>query len=159
MKLKMHRPALVMNRIGASLIDMFLISVMYGAVVAVMTGNYSAIFNRFNISFGDYRYDLVVVFILMAIYFILLPFIWNGVTLGKKVTRIKLISLQSEKLTLQTLTIRFFVLLLPNILLLGIPILCNVYMMLFRKDNCGFQDLITKTKVISLVLIKKDLFI
>ncbi|MGQ0514706.1 RDD family protein, partial [Bacillus sp. D-CC] len=146
-----HRPALVMNRIGASLIDMFLISVMYGAVVAVMTGNYSAIFNRFNISFGDYRYDLVVVFILMAIYFILLPFIWNGVTLGKKVTRIKLISLQSEKLTLQTLTIRFFVLLLPNILLLGIPILCNVYMMLFRNDNCGFQDLITKTKVISLV--------
>ena len=133
MKLKMHRPALVMNRIGASLIDMFLISVMYGAVVAVMTGNYSAIFNRFNISFGDYRYDLAVVFILMAIYFILLPFIWNGVTLGKKVTRIKLISLKSEKLTLQTLTIRFFVLLLPNILLLGIPILCNVYMMLFRK--------------------------
>ncbi|MCU5714973.1 RDD family protein, partial [Bacillus cereus] len=131
MKLKMHRPALVMNRIGASLIDMFLISVMYGAVVAVMTGNYSAIFNRFNISFGDYRYDLAVVFILMAIYFILLPFIWNGVTLGKKVTRIKLISLKSEKLTLQTLTIRFFVLLLPNILLLGIPILCNVYMMLF----------------------------
>ncbi|AJH68196.1 RDD family protein [Bacillus sp. Gnz1/3] len=151
MKLKMHRPALVMNRIGASLIDMFLISVMYGAVVAVMTGNYSAIFNRFNISFGDYRYDLAVVFILMAIYFILLPFIWNGVTLGKKVTRIKLISLKSEKLTLQTLTIRFFVLLLPNILLLGIPILCNVYMMLFRKDNCGFQDLITKTKVISRV--------
>lgn len=37
MKLKMHRPALVMNRIGASLIDMFLISVMYGAVVAIMT--------------------------------------------------------------------------------------------------------------------------
>ncbi|HDR7147519.1 TPA: RDD family protein, partial [Bacillus thuringiensis] len=27
----------------------------------------------------------------------------------------------------------------------------NIYMMLFRKDNCGFQDLITKTKVISLV--------
>ncbi|HFK1544718.1 RDD family protein [Bacillus albus] len=151
MKLKMHRPALVMNRIGASLIDMFLISVMYGAVVAIMTGNYSAIFDRFNISFGDYRYDLAVVFILMAIYFILVPFIWNGVTLGKKVTRIKLISLKSEKLTLQTLTIRFFVLLLPNILLLGIPILCNVYMMLLRKDNCGFQDLITKTKVISLV--------
>lgn len=115
MKLKMHRPALVMNRIGASLIDMFLISVMYGAVVAVMTGNYSAIFNRFNISFGDYRYDLAVVFILMAIYFILLPFIWNGVTLGKKVTRIKLISLKSEKLTLQTLTIRFCIVITEHI--------------------------------------------
>ena len=106
MKLKMHRPALVMNRIGASLIDMFLISVMYGAVVAIMTGNYSAMFKRFNI-LGDFRYDFAVVFILMAIYFIVLPFIWNGVTLGKKVTRIKLISLKSEKLTLQTLIIRF----------------------------------------------------
>lgn len=151
MKLKMHRPALVMNRIGASLIDMFLISVMYGAIVAVITGNYSAIFNRFNISFGDYRYDLTVAFMLMAIYFILLPFIWNGSTVGKKVTRTKVISLTSEKLTLQTLIIRFFVLLLPNMLLLGIPLICNVYMMLFRKDNCGFHDLIAKTKVMSLV--------
>ncbi|MGG5792299.1 RDD family protein [Bacillus nitratireducens] len=151
MKLKMHRPALVMNRIGASLIDMFLISVMYGAIVAVITGNYSAIFNRFNISFGDYRYDLTVAVMLMAIYFILLPFIWNGSTVGKKVTRTKVISLTSEKLTLQTLIIRFFVLLLPNILLLGIPLICNVYMMLFRKDNCGFHDLIAKTKVMSLV--------
>ncbi|PFU46426.1 RDD family protein [Bacillus cereus] len=151
MKLKMHRPALVMNRIGAALIDMFLISVMYGAIVAVITGNYSAIFNRFNISFGDYRYDLTVAFMLMAIYFILLPFIWNGSTVGKKITRTKVISLTSEKLTLQTLIIRFFVLLLPNILLLGIPLICNVYMMLFRKDNCGFHDLIAKTKVMSLV--------
>lgn len=108
-------------------------------------------FKRFNISLGDFRYDFAVVFILMAIYFIVLPFIWNGVTLGKKVTRIKLISLKSEKLTLQTLIIRFFVVLLPNVLLLGIPLICNIYMMLFRKDNCGFQDLITKTKVISLV--------
>ncbi|KFN03127.1 RDD family protein [Bacillus clarus] len=151
MKLKMHRPAVVMNRIGASIIDMFLISVMYGAVVAIITGNYSAIFNRFNISLGDYRYDLTLVFVLMAIYFVFVPFIWNGCTLGKKITRTKLISLTSEKLTMQTLIMRFFALLLPNILLLGIPLICNVYMMLFRKDNCGFHDLITKTKVMSIV--------
>ncbi|MDR4162760.1 RDD family protein, partial [Bacillus paranthracis] len=80
MKLKMNRTALVINRRGAYLIDMLVISVMYGKVVTVMTGNYSAIFNSFNISFGDYRYVLTVVFILMAIYFILLHFIWNGVT-------------------------------------------------------------------------------
>ncbi len=73
MKLKMHRPAVVMNRIGASIIDMFLISVLYGVIVAILTGNYSAIFNRFNVSLGDYRYDLTLVFILMAIYFIFSP--------------------------------------------------------------------------------------
>ncbi|MGQ0455101.1 RDD family protein [Bacillus sp. SS-TM] len=48
-------------------------------------------FKRFNISLGDFRYDFAVVFILMAIYFIVLPFLWNGVTLGKKITRIKLL--------------------------------------------------------------------
>ncbi|KEK25952.1 RDD family protein [Bacillus gaemokensis] len=151
MKLKMHRPAVVMNRLGASIIDMFLISVMYGVVVAIITGNYGAIFNRFNISLGDYRYDLALVFILMVIYFIFVPLVWKGCTIGKKLTRTRLISLVNEKLTIKTLTVRFFVLLLPNILLLGIPSICNVYMMLFRQDNSGFHDLITKTKVMSLV--------
>ena len=108
MKLKMHRPALVMNRIGASLIDMFLISVTYGAVVAIVTGNYSAIFNRFNISLGDYRYDLTLVFILMAINFILLPFLWNGSTIGKKVTRTRIVSLTSEKLTITNINNTIF---------------------------------------------------
>ncbi|MGI2731310.1 RDD family protein [Bacillus cytotoxicus] len=151
MKLKMHRPAVVMNRIGASIIDMFLISVLYGVIVAILTGNYSAIFNRFNVSLGDYRYDITLVFILMAIYFIFLPFIWNGCTIGKKITRIKLISLTRETLTIRMLLVRFFVLLVPNIVFLGIPAICNVYMMLFRQDNCGFHDLVTKTKVMSLV--------
>ncbi|MDM5189728.1 RDD family protein [Bacillus sp. DX4.1] len=151
MKLKMHRPAVVMNRLGASIIDMFFISVMYGAVVALATGNYGAIFNRFNISLGDYRYDLVLVFILMAVYFIFVPFVWNGCTIGKKITRTRLISLTSERITIQALIARFFVLLIPNILLLGIPSIVNVYMMLFRHDNCGFHDLIMKTKVMSIV--------
>ncbi|WP_020059358.1 RDD family protein [Bacillus sp. 123MFChir2] len=151
MKLKIHRPAIVMNRIGAAIIDMFFISVLYGAVVAITTGNYKAILNRFNVSSGDIRYDLGLVCVLMALYFIVLPFMWNGYTLGKKFTRTKLVSLTKEKLTLGILTMRFFVLLIPNILFLGIPIICNVYMMLFRSDNSGFHDLIVKTKVMSVV--------
>lgn len=151
MKLKMHRPAVVINRLGASAIDMFLISALYGVIVGIVTGEYSAMWKRFNISLGDYRYDFALVFLLMALYFIILPLVWNGCTVGKKVTRIKLISLTSEKVTLKILTMRFFVLLIPNILLLGIPSLCNIYMMLFRKDNSGFHDLVMKTRVISVV--------
>ncbi|MGF9962932.1 RDD family protein [Bacillus rhizoplanae] len=151
MKLKMHQPAIVMNRLGAAIIDMFFISVLYGAIVAITTGNYKAILNRFNVSSGDIRYDLGLVFLLMALYFIVLPFIWNGYTPGKKITRTKLVSLTSEKLSLGILITRFIVLLVPNILLLGIPEIFNVYMMLFRSDNSGFHDLIVKTKVMSVV--------
>lgn len=149
MKLKMHRPLVVINRFGASMIDMFLISLSYGIIVAVITGEYSAILSRFGISFGNYIYDLALAFSLMALYFIILPLLWNGYTVGKKVTRVKLVSLTSETVTLKILVLRFFVLLIPNILLLGIPLLCNVYMMLFRKDNSGFHDLVAKTRVIS----------
>lgn len=151
MNLKIHRPAIVMNRIGAAIIDMFFISVLYGAVVAITTGNYKAILNRFNVSSGDIRYDLGLVCLLMALYFIVLPFIWNGYTPGKKFTRTKLVSLTHERLTLGILTMRFLILLIPNILFLGIPVICNVYMMLFRSDNSGFHDLIVKTKVMSVV--------
>lgn len=151
MKLKIHRPAIVMNRIGAAIIDMFFISVLYGAVVSITTGNYKTILNRFNVSSGDIRYDLGLVCLLMALYFIVLPFIWNGYTPGKKFTRTKLVSLTDEKLTLGILTMRFIVLLIPNILFLGIPALCNIYIMLFRSDNSGFHDLIVKTRVISIV--------
>lgn len=100
MKLKMYCLVFVMNCIGVFLIDMFLILVMYGVVVVIMIGNYSVMFKCFNISLGDFRYDFVVVFILMVIYFIVLFFIWNGVIFGKKVMRIKLILLKSEKLML-----------------------------------------------------------
>ncbi|WP_369902835.1 RDD family protein [Bacillus manliponensis] len=151
MKLKMHRPAVAMNRIGASIIDMFLISVLYGVIVAIVTGEYSAMWKRFNISLGDYRYDFALAFLLMALYFIIVPFVWNGCTVGKKITRTKLVSLTSETITLKIVTLRFFVLLIPNILLLGMPSLFNVYMMLFRKDNSGFHDLVMKTRVISVV--------
>ncbi|WP_440602684.1 RDD family protein [Bacillus sp. GB_SG_008] len=151
MKLKIHQPVIVMNRLGAAMIDMFFISVLYGAIVAITTGNYKAILNRFNVSSGDIRYDFGLAFLLMALYFIVLPFIWNGYTLGKKVTRTKLVSLTSEKLTLGILTMRFVVLLVPNILFLGIPVICNIYMMLVRSDNRGFHDLIVKTKVMGVV--------
>ncbi|CAM4036553.1 hypothetical protein BAMA_09450 [Bacillus manliponensis] len=151
MKLKMHRPAVVMNRIGASIIDMFLISILYGVIVAIATGRYSAMWKRFNISLGDYRYDFALVFLLMAFYFIVVPLVWNGCTVGKKITRTRLISLTNETVTFKILTLRFFVLLIPNVLLLGMPSLCNVYMMLFRKDNSGFHDLVMKTRVISVI--------
>ncbi|WP_028399473.1 RDD family protein [Ectobacillus panaciterrae] len=151
MNLKMHRPAVTMNRIGAAVMDMFLISLLYGAIVALATGNYSAIANRFNVSFGDYRYDFTLAFVLMSAYFVILPLLWNGCTVGKKFTRTRLVKQNGEKAGFGTLVLRFISVLIPNMVLLGIPAIVNVYMMLFRRDNRGYHDLAVGTKVVSTI--------
>jgi uncharacterized RDD family membrane protein YckC len=148
MKLKMHRPAAVMNRIGATVIDMFLISLIYGVIVSVTTGNYSDIINRFNVSFGDSRYDFALAFGLMAAYFVLLPLLWKGYTAGKKFTGTRIVKQNGETAGVGTLVLRFVLILLPSIVLLGIPAIANVYMMLFRRDNRGYHDLAAGTKVV-----------
>lgn len=148
MKLTMHQPAIVINRVGAVLIDIFLISVLYGIIVAIITGDYTAMVKRFNVSLGDYRYDLILAFGLIVVYFIILPFIWKGYTVGKRFTRTRIVKNEGEEVGIGTLAWRFILLLIPSILLLGMPIIINIYIMLFRRDNRGYHDLAASTKVI-----------
>ncbi|MFD3447936.1 RDD family protein [Microbacteriaceae bacterium 4G12] len=151
MKLTMHRPAIVMNRIGAFALDLFLISLLYGVIVAVSTKNYRAILNRFDVSTGDFRYDLLIAFILISLYFVIVPLLWNGYTVGKRLTRTRLVKANGGRVGIGTLIGRLFLILIPNMLLLGIPALVNIYLILFRQDNSGYHDLVAKTKVISVV--------
>lgn len=143
----MHNPNIIMNRVGATLLDMFIISVVYGVIVAISTGNYKAIFDRFDVSFGDYRFDLTLIFVLMFIYFVFVPLFWNGLTVGKKITRVRLVKTNGEPLDFITLFVRFLILIIPTLFLLGIPAIVTIYMMLFRKDNRGYHDLVARTKV------------
>ncbi|MFX3624079.1 MAG: RDD family protein [Ectobacillus sp.] len=152
MKLKIHQPTIIINRIGAAVIDMFIISFIYGMIVALVTGRYRAMFNRFDVSLGDYRYDFALIFTLMALYFIVLPLFWKGQTVGKRFTRIRILKANGEQVELKTLVWRFILLIVPNAVLLGIPLIVNVYIMLFRQDNRGYHDLAAKTKVINAVV-------
>ncbi|GAA3322779.1 hypothetical protein GCM10020331_044020 [Ectobacillus funiculus] len=85
MKLHVHQPVFVMNRVGALLIDMFIISLVYGAAAAVISGEYKAVFLIvFQVSLGDARYDMLLALVIMAAYFVLLPLVWNGRTIGSR---------------------------------------------------------------------------
>ncbi|WP_416827050.1 RDD family protein [Ectobacillus polymachus] len=147
MKLRMNSPAIIMNRVGATLLDMFIISLVYGVIVAILTGNYKDIFARFGVSTGDYRFDLIIVCILMFLYFILLPLFWNGLTVGKKVTRLRIVKMNGERLDFVTLFVRLLVIIVPSVFLLGIPVIISAYMIMFREDARGYHDLIARTRV------------
>ncbi|UOY93820.1 RDD family protein [Ectobacillus sp. JY-23] len=151
MKLKIHKSTLTMTRIGAAAIDMFLISFVYGVIVAIATGNYSAVTNRFYVSFGNYKYDLIFALVLMLLYFVFLPLVWKGLTVGKKITRTRIVMEDGDQVGLNTLLLRFITIVLPNIILLGMPAIVNIYIMLFRKDNKGYHDIVAKTKIVSVL--------
>ncbi|WP_342044031.1 RDD family protein [Bacillus sp. OTU530] len=149
MKLHVHQPVFVMNRVGALLIDMFIISLVYGAAAAVISGEYTAVFDRFQVSLGDARYDMLLALVIMAAYFVLLPLVWNGRTIGSRLLRIQLLKESGEAVGAGTLLWRFCILVLSNVVLLGIPAIVNIYIMLLRRDNRGYHDLAARTKVIS----------
>lgn len=149
MKLHVHQPTFVMNRVGALLIDMFIVSLAYGAAAAVISGKYTAVFDRFQVSLGDARYDMLFALVIMAAYFVLLPLVWGGRTVGSRLLRIQLLKESGEAVGAGTLLWRFCILVLSNVVLLGIPAIVNIYIMLLRKDNRGYHDLAARTKVVS----------
>jgi uncharacterized RDD family membrane protein YckC len=144
------KPAPVMNRIGADAIDMFVISFIYGVIAALISRDFHALLNRFEASTGDYRIDFAIVFGLMALYFIVVPLVWNGFTIGKFLLRTRIAKSDGEKADASSLVFRFFLVLVPNIILLGIPAIINVYVIAVRKDKKGYHDLLAKTSVVSL---------
>ncbi len=106
------------------------------------------------------------------IYFIFIQFFLNGQTLGKKLLKIKIVSLEGEKLEAGLFVLREIVLLVIPIRVIDLIALLttgmNTYLkinnltsnlnsiisiliigtILFRQDERGIHDLISKTKVI-----------
>ena len=115
----------------------------------------------------------VVSTVLSIIYFVVLTYFMNGETLGKKLMKIKIVSNNDKKLTMNNYLIRALVIdsVLMNILTILIILLFNkdiyltsyniisyvfsfVYivslaMILFSKSGRGLQDILANTKVIS----------
>lgn len=110
--------------------------------------------------------------VLIVVYFILIPYLRNGKTIGLKLMGLKIVRFDKELLALHDLVIRNIIvnglgylliclaaiyILSPNIYfpfisILGIIqifiLITSLFMIIYRRDNFGLQDLISKTKVI-----------
>ncbi len=111
----------------------------------------------------------------ILIYFIIVPYIFEGITLGKKIFKIKIVRNDNEALTMADLIIRniidtgimytLFSLMLSYILnskvyfiisiifsIIQITLLLiNVIMIKKRKDKRGLDDIISKTKTVEVI--------
>jgi uncharacterized RDD family membrane protein YckC len=132
--------------------------------------------------YAKYNYKLekkqiktnVLNFIYIIFLYILVPFFAGGQTIGKIVTKIKIVNedntdIQFNKLIIRSLFVNFliypivtipliylfsakiyFILSLFLILIEFLLVLFTIFMVLYRHDRKGIHDILTKTKVIKL---------
>ena len=187
-----------LKRFLAYLIDIILVGTIMGIISAIFTTkNATVLSNQFlelneqvintKLDFGIYYSRVaditlsldrenfminIINYVIIILYFVVLPLYKNGQTLGKKIFKIKIVREDKEDLTANELIIRNIVVngLLNTFLafclvfllsgfeyftitsILGfiqfILVVVSACMIIFRKDKKGLHDIITKTKVV-----------
>lgn len=132
------------------------------------------IYNEENYKINKSNYSRLIIEVgVIILYYVVLTYLWNGLTLGKKMMKIRIIDKDSKSLSINRLFIRCLYIdfgLQKTILLVLIFILskekyitysstidsvfsflylASITIMLFREDGRGLHDILCNTKVIS----------
>lgn len=86
--------------------------------------------------------------LLMNLYFVLVPVLWAGHTVGKWLLGIRIVRDDGSEVNLLTMVIREFLVGLLYGVTLGIGVIVSAFMIALREDKKSIHDLIAKTKVV-----------
>lgn len=128
----MNRPAGFWVRFGAMILDSLIIGVPIAIISYLVTG--SAEDNFFSSSI-NFLYSLIV------------PVIWAGYTVGKKILGIRIAKVNGEKIGFGTMFMRLVVGGIVYVLTLGIGIIVSAFMIGLRNDKRAIHDFIAGTYV------------
>lgn len=182
------------KRILAYLVDILIVMAFLAFINMIMPNNINeqnlvllneSYINK-HISFSEYYNQYIVIthniakseigfnilnLVIMIIYFVMIPFLNKGATIGKNIFKIKVRHQNNENLELNDLVGRsvlidgigylLFLIVLVNVLppkgyfwfenILGIiqilVVITSGFMVLYRKDQLGLQDILTNTLV------------
>lgn len=100
---------------------------------------------------GEYSYDWAMGWtwqIIYTLYLTVIPLLWSGYIIGKRLFRIKVKRMDEDKLTLKNMLLREVVgKFLVVYLTVGISNIVSIFMMIFREDKRAIHDLIAGTYV------------
>ncbi|MCT8136742.1 RDD family protein [Anaerobacillus sp. CMMVII] len=85
--------------------------------------------------------------ILMFLYGIILPVVWKGYTVGKKIMGIRIVKMNGDQVGIGTMLLRNLVSGLIYTLTFGIGSIVSFFMVIFREDKRAIHDLIAGTIV------------
>lgn len=149
-KLEYAKP---IHRLCAGIFD-FLLSVSSAFVLlipAIILAAYYAI-NRLPI-------DSVVLIVLaflggslaiiaIIVYLILVPFLWNGQTIGMRLFGIKIVSNDGSKLTLQAICLRELLRIIFVLFTLGVSLIVDLFIISLGRLKLSYYDVVAMTAVI-----------
>ncbi|MEC0344112.1 MULTISPECIES: RDD family protein [Peribacillus] len=122
------------KRLFAGVLDGIIVSAPLAIIFGVITGdwedeNFSTLFN--------------------FLYMVIVPILWYGYTVGKRIMGIRIVRMDGKKLGIGTMLLRYLVAALVYAITLGIGFIVSAFMVGIRKDHRSIHDFIAGTYVTS----------
>ncbi len=125
-------PAGFWRRLLANILDGLIVSIPLGLISYMIFGNWEE--NLFT-SIVSFLYSLI------------LPVVWMGYTVGKKLLGIRIAKVNGEKVGIGTMLMRTVVAALVYGITLGIGLIVSAFMVGLREDKRSIHDFIAGTYV------------
>lgn len=115
----------------------------------------------------SYNYDLsketvintLVTIVIYILYFVIYPLVNKGQTIGKKLTKIKIVNIdKTKKLTTNNMLIREFILhgIIFDLLMIVLILFINKKTYMFINGTVGFVEIIVSISILLMIIIRKD---
>ncbi|MBU0941631.1 MAG: RDD family protein [Bacteroidetes bacterium] len=82
------------------------------------------------------------------LYFIIVPVVWAGLTVGKRAVGIRIVRMDGNKVGISTTLKRYVLASIIYVVTLGIAFIISAFMMGLRNDKRSIHDLIAGTQVV-----------
>ncbi|HET7578064.1 MAG TPA: RDD family protein [Bacillales bacterium] len=128
-----HSPAGFWVRLGALILDGLIVGIPFmvlGAITGWAEGNQSLVSNTAS-----------------TLYSIILPIIWSGYTIGKRICGIRIVKMDGSTPGIGAMLMRVIVAGIIDVITLGIAVIVSAFMVGLRKDKRAIHDFIAGTYV------------
>lgn len=132
--MEVNNPAGFWTRVAAAFVD--------GLVVMLVTGFFTVVIYR-----HIFIENFTMIDMLSPLYYIILPVIWSGYTLGKRALGIRIVRVDGTKVGIGTMLLRNVLGATVYAVTLGIGAIVSAFMVGLRKDSRSIHDFIGGTYV------------
>lgn len=130
----MERPAGFGVRFLANLIDGIIVGVILSFITFLFYGDF-------------YKEDYNITDLLSTLYLIIVPVVWKGYVIGKRLMNVRIVKKNGENVTILTMILRVIVAGLLYGLTIGIAFIVSAIMVAVREDKRAIHDFIAGTYV------------
>ncbi|MFD0770414.1 RDD family protein [Bacillus sp. CGMCC 1.60114] len=89
-----------------------------------------------------------IVSILETLYYLIVPIVWGGYTVGKKAVDIRIVRIDGKNITIWTTIKRYLLGGIVYTLTFGLAVIVSAFMVALRQDKRSIHDFIAGTKVV-----------